>query len=184
VQLSRDAHYALVVLFSVLAAVIVARWEGRTHPPLVKAVAPEPARPASTQEGAALRDGRGIDPNRASASELELLPSVGPSLAKRIVAARETGGPFHSPEDLRRVKGIGAKTLEKLKPWLRFDSEKLEHARQSEAALGGGHDPGALPQKPRAHVEAKGPAAVEQKIEPKQHVPGGAHGEPRVVEQP
>jgi competence protein ComEA len=53
-----------------------------------------------------------LDINRASAGELMQLPGVGPTLSARIVAAR----PFASVDDLRRVKGIGPKTLEGLRP--------------------------------------------------------------------
>ncbi len=53
-----------------------------------------------------------LDLNRASAAELTQLPGVGPTLSARIVAAR----PFASVDELRRVKGIGAKTLEALRP--------------------------------------------------------------------
>jgi competence protein ComEA len=47
--------------------------------------------------------------NRASAQDLEALPGIGPSLAKRIVEERERAGPFRSPRDLLRVRGIGPK---------------------------------------------------------------------------
>ncbi|MGD9789090.1 MAG: helix-hairpin-helix domain-containing protein [Phycisphaerales bacterium] len=57
-----------------------------------------------------------ININTASQSELELLPRIGPALAGRIVEYREEHGPFRRPEDLDRVKGIGAKTLERLLP--------------------------------------------------------------------
>lgn len=50
--------------------------------------------------------------NKASAQGLEGLPGVGPALAGRIVAGR----PYRSVDDLDRVKGIGKKTLEKLRP--------------------------------------------------------------------
>ena len=53
-----------------------------------------------------------VDMNRASREELQGLPGIGPTLAQRIVEAR----PFRSVEDLRRVRGIGPKTLEKLRP--------------------------------------------------------------------
>lgn len=55
-------------------------------------------------------DGR-VDINRASASELESLPGVGPVLAERIVAYREANGPFHEVEDLLDVPGIGESKL-------------------------------------------------------------------------
>jgi competence protein ComEA len=49
--------------------------------------------------------------NRASARDLEALPGIGPSLAKRIVEERARSGPFRAPRDLLRVKGIGPKKL-------------------------------------------------------------------------
>jgi competence protein ComEA len=59
-----------------------------------------------------------LDPNTASWVELAQLEGVGETLALRIVEDRETHGPFHSLEDLDRVKGIGAKTVERLRPYL------------------------------------------------------------------
>lgn len=59
-----------------------------------------------------------IDLNAASEAELRQLPGVGPTLAARIVAARREKR-FASLDDLRRVKGIGAKTLEKIRPHAR-----------------------------------------------------------------
>ena len=47
--------------------------------------------------------------NRASAEELEALPGIGPATAQKIVADRESAGPFETPEDLTRVSGIGEK---------------------------------------------------------------------------
>ena len=59
-----------------------------------------------------------IDVNRAEWPELAMLPNVGESLARRIVEARERDGRFASVEDLRRVKGIGPRTLDRLRPYL------------------------------------------------------------------
>jgi competence protein ComEA len=56
-----------------------------------------------------------IDVNRATAAELQKLPGVGPVTANRIIAERERA-PFRSVDELRRVAGIGAKTLDKLRP--------------------------------------------------------------------
>jgi competence protein ComEA len=61
-----------------------------------------------------------VDINAAAWPELVQLPGVGPTLAQRIVQTRETGGPFLDHGDLRRrVRGIGPKTFEKLRPYLR-----------------------------------------------------------------
>jgi competence ComEA-like helix-hairpin-helix protein len=60
-----------------------------------------------------------VDPNRADVAELASLPGIGPAMAQRIVDER-AHGPFKSPEDLLRVKGIGEKTLTKLRPRFQF----------------------------------------------------------------
>src|SRR5580765_3875750 len=59
-----------------------------------------------------------IDVNRADWPELTLMPNIGEQLAKRIVADRQERGPFRDHSDLRRVRGIGPKTLEGMKPFL------------------------------------------------------------------
>ncbi len=56
-----------------------------------------------------------IDVNRATLTELQRLPGVGPKTAERIIAERQKK-PFASVEDLRRVPRIGPKTLERLRP--------------------------------------------------------------------
>ena len=59
-----------------------------------------------------------VDLNLASRDDLERLPGVGPGLAARIVQARERDGPFGSVDDLRRIRGVGRATLERLRPLL------------------------------------------------------------------
>jgi competence ComEA-like helix-hairpin-helix protein len=55
-----------------------------------------------------------LNVNRATAVELEALPGIGPSLARRIVADREAQGPFATVAALDRVPGIGAALLARL----------------------------------------------------------------------
>jgi competence protein ComEA len=62
-----------------------------------------------------------IEINSATWVEWNQLDGIGDSLARRIVDDREQNGPFQSVDDLRRVKGIGPKTLERLRPWLTLD---------------------------------------------------------------
>jgi len=61
---------------------------------------------------------RRFDVDRASVAEWVRLPGIGPSLAARIVADRDAHGPFVAPEGLLRVRGIGPKILEKIRPFL------------------------------------------------------------------
>ena len=59
-----------------------------------------------------------IDINEANFVEWLQLPGVGETLADRILRYRDEHGPFQSIEELDDIKGIGPKTLEKLRPWL------------------------------------------------------------------
>lgn len=79
--------------------------------------APEPPREARNHRGVATSE-QPLDLNRATTDELTSLPGVGPSLALRIVQARESAGRFASVDDLRRVKGLGVTRLERLRPLL------------------------------------------------------------------
>ncbi|MGA2066566.1 MAG: helix-hairpin-helix domain-containing protein [Thermoguttaceae bacterium] len=99
---------ALLVLAALAAA--VAWWisQGGWRSRLIEVDRAEP-------ESAAFQ----VDINAADWPELVQLPGVGKALAQRIVESRHTRGPFVDNEDLRRVRGIGPKTLENIRPYLR-----------------------------------------------------------------
>ncbi len=61
-----------------------------------------------------------IDLDRASAVEIERLPRIGPALAQRIVADRDSLGPFGSLEALRRVRGVGQAIIRAIAPYVTF----------------------------------------------------------------
>jgi competence ComEA-like helix-hairpin-helix protein len=67
-----------------------------------------------------LAPGEKIDANRATAPELARLPRVGLALAQRIVADRDSTGPFGSLEALDRVSGVGPGLLRVVGPYLTF----------------------------------------------------------------
>ena len=65
-----------------------------------------------------------LDPNIATAAQLELLPEIGPTLAQKIVATREAAQqngdarPFRHQADLNKVPGIGDKTIRRMAEYL------------------------------------------------------------------
>jgi competence protein ComEA len=59
-----------------------------------------------------------VNINTADKEMLILLPGIGPVAAEAILAYRKDNGNFKSVDELTKVKGIGDKTLEKLKPYL------------------------------------------------------------------
>jgi competence ComEA-like helix-hairpin-helix protein len=67
-----------------------------------------------------LAPGERINVDRASAQELARLPRVGLALAKRIVADRDSNGPFGGLEGLDRVSGVGPGMLKTLESHLSF----------------------------------------------------------------
>jgi competence protein ComEA len=76
----------------------------------------------ATRRSRPMAPGETLDPNAAEDWEMDRLPGVGPKLARAIVADREARGPFLSMDELGRVRGIGASTLERLRPHLSFRS--------------------------------------------------------------
>lgn len=90
--------------------------------------APAPA-PAPTAESAAGATGSApttsgdslVRINHADSSALQTLPGIGPAFADRIIEHRNTNGPFASLEQLKEVKGIGDKLIEKIKDLIVID---------------------------------------------------------------
>jgi competence protein ComEA len=66
-----------------------------------------------------------IELNSATWVELTQLRGIGEAFAQRIVNDREERGPFSTIDDLQRVRGIGPKTVEKNRRWLRVSEVAL-----------------------------------------------------------
>jgi competence ComEA-like helix-hairpin-helix protein len=89
--------------------------------PATETAPPPAAKPAPKTETPtdALVTPRMVNVNTASKAELELLPGIGPAMADRIIEARAKQR-FADFDDLDKVRGIGPKLLEKLRPRVVF----------------------------------------------------------------
>lgn len=91
----------LAVLTIIVAAPFAARWFRRDPPP-------PPA------------DGR-IDLNAATREELSALPGIGETRAEAILRFRAVHGHLRSVDDLRDVPGLDAKTVDRLRPFVKVE---------------------------------------------------------------
>ena len=119
-----EKHYWRAVVFLIVVILIGSAFWGvrRFHPALFLGTPDLIAVPndLATKKKPSLTENRPVllNINVASAKELQSLPSIGETMALRIVEYREKHGKFSSVEKLTEVKGIGEKTLEKLKPFI------------------------------------------------------------------
>lgn len=67
-----------------------------------------------------------VNINTATEGELDLLPGVGPSIAKKVIAYRKSKK-FADITHLMRIRGIGRKTFAKLKPFLSVEGQTTLH---------------------------------------------------------
>ncbi len=75
--------------------------------------------PLEVDRHAARRYDFRIDINNASWIEWAQIEGIGELTARKIVENRDANGPFRGISDVQRVKGIGPKTLERMRPFLR-----------------------------------------------------------------
>lgn len=62
-----------------------------------------------------------VNVNSASKDALMTLPGIGSALADRIILERTDNGPFRNAADLNRVRGLGPKRIEQLRPLVIVD---------------------------------------------------------------
>ena len=79
---------------------------------IARAVEPPPP----LEQVAQIQEAGPLPLNEATALQLQLLPSIGPKMAERILQYRGVHGPFKTLEELQKVRGIGVRTIEKLRP--------------------------------------------------------------------
>jgi len=130
---TRDERAVVVFLTAALAVGSIVLLARRVEPlddapPAAgEAVAPAPAGP--------------LDLNAASRADLERLPGIGPVRAAAVLELRDARGRLSSIEELVDVRGIGPKTLERLRPLVCVgDSVRGSGVSPKEANAGERHD--------------------------------------------
>lgn len=125
-RLSITRHEGLAVLTLTLLFITglsVRHIQNQQVPPiavdsLVAKPAADTVRLASQADGSPSADDP-INLNTASENTLQTLNGIGPALAERIVEYRNTQRPFQRIDELQRVRGIGPRTLEEIRPRVR-----------------------------------------------------------------
>lgn len=143
---------SLLLKLGMLAVTIgIVLWMGWVHHPFVQPLDAFPqertmefvnvsGQPVSDQKSAesvkavGLHDRSVVDLNRATADELEALPGIGAVLAQRVIAFRESAGRFQTVEDLRAVKGIGAKKFDRLKSLVTVSTGETQRETERRAS--------------------------------------------------
>jgi competence ComEA-like helix-hairpin-helix protein len=116
-----------------------AAWPGpraAVRPPAAAKVKPGDPPPAPAPAPA--EQSGSLNLNAATEEELMRLPGVGPSKAEAVVTWRKKYGSFKRVEDLAKVKGFGAKTLRRLKPFLSVSGATTYRPAGKKAGAGSG----------------------------------------------
>ncbi len=117
---TRDERGVIVFLvIAVLVGVIVLA-VGRVDPSRVEGLLPSTAT-VEEEVAESLAPVWPLNLNTAGETELVELPGIGPVRAGAIIELRQTLGRFSDPEDLLKVKGIGRRTLERMRPMITVD---------------------------------------------------------------
>lgn len=91
-----------------------------------------------------------VDLDRAQEWEILALPKIGPALAHRITANRDSLGPFGSLDELRRVKGVGPALVDVIAPYVTFSLQPRQ-SREKERD-------GVTPERPKGRRKRQTPS--------------------------
>lgn len=75
-----------------------------------------------------------ININTANESQIALLPGIGPKLAGEVINYRTDNGNFKTAEDIKKVKGVGAKKFEKMRDYIIVEGDTtIQSTKMAEA---------------------------------------------------
>ncbi len=136
----QEKRVAIFLVFSALIGVIIRWLQFRLpEPNIIPAVVVDSSAGKDTARASHRKPATHfpIDVNAADTTQLIAVPGIGPVLAKRIVEFRDRHGKFRSLNDLLKVKGIGAKKLEKIRPYIKIghgvDNPRRHQQRKKQA---------------------------------------------------
>jgi competence protein ComEA len=101
-----------------------------------------------------------LDLNSATLEELDLLPGIGPAKAKAILAEKKRRGGFTGIDELLDVSGIGEKTLQRLRPYVRVESSRVIEVTKAQVV--GGTFEASEPVVEKVHLNHAGPQQLQR----------------------
>lgn len=104
----------------------LAPFDSTGYPPVPPDDASAPAGDDTVRNARRIARASIVDLNTASARDLMTLPRIGPAIAGRILEHRTRNGPFRFVDDLLMVRGIGEKTMERLRPLVRVENQRAQ----------------------------------------------------------
>ena len=107
----KSAIFSAIIVLAILQVVLCVVWWQR---------------PIRRGEGETLRVEFKINVNTASEDELQVLPRIGPALAKAIVKYRQEHGPFETYEQMDDVPRIGAITRARFQLYICLSDDVYE----------------------------------------------------------
>ena len=114
---SRERVSLLIIGLVLVGGVGLRVWQQHRPPITIQSGVPLP----TAEWDARVEEARRVDVNRAGQDQLERLPEIGPVVAQRILAYRQAHGRLARVEELLEVPGIGPKTFEAIRAYVRVE---------------------------------------------------------------
>jgi hypothetical protein len=113
-------EWGIALVFFTIVGLCTVGWNLRSTRQRISPIAPSATGPARGIQR--LLQGQAIPFETATSADLEEVPGIGPVLARRLLALRESRGPICSFAPLEEVPGLGRKKLEVLRLYVQVGS--------------------------------------------------------------